>query len=64
MIKNDAKNVRPFKVLKMTLDYLLGEVVDDDRGQPYHVLYGFVCDRIRSIFQDLTVQVGDLSLRF
>lgn len=56
IVKNEARNVRPFPVLKRTMDYLLTDVVSDDRGQPYHVLYSFICDRIRSIFQDLTVQ--------
>ncbi|KAI1719921.1 SAC3/GANP family domain-containing protein [Ditylenchus destructor] len=54
-----ADDVRPFRILKGTIDYLLGrilkEVGSDSRAQ-WPVIYSFVMDRLRAVRQDMTVQ--------
>jgi hypothetical protein len=53
----EADQLRTMETLQETMSYLLHVALADDRlDLPYYLLYGFICDRIRSVIQDATVQ--------
>ncbi|KAL1491875.1 hypothetical protein ABEB36_012404 [Hypothenemus hampei] len=51
----DPNNLRPPDVLLHTVKYLLTEVIKTDKI-PWHIVYDFIMDRLRSVRQDMVVQ--------
>lgn len=48
-------DLRPPSVLKMTVNYLLGEVAMET-GHQWNVVYDFIFDRLRAVRQDMVIQ--------
>ncbi|XP_072944438.1 germinal-center associated nuclear protein [Epargyreus clarus] len=57
-----AHNLRPFYILKKTVDYLLFEVTKRT-DVPILVIYNFVTDRLRAVRQDMIIQELKPNLR-
>lgn len=52
-----AKSLRPAKTLLRTVDYLMTVILPTPEDvYPFHLLYDFVFDRLRSVRQDLVIQ--------
>ncbi|XP_075230750.1 uncharacterized protein LOC142329807 isoform X2 [Lycorma delicatula] len=51
----NSKNLRHPDVLLKTVNYLLTDVIVDDR-LPWNEVYDFICDRLRAVRQDLVIQ--------
>ena len=51
----NPSTLRPAAVLKTTMNFLIDEIADRE-DQPWHVVYSFMCDRIRAIRQDVVIQ--------
>ncbi|XP_031640631.1 germinal-center associated nuclear protein [Contarinia nasturtii] len=51
-------NLRTKQCLKRTVEYLLWDIITDDR-KPFHVAYDFIFDRLRAIRQEIVIQDFD-----
>ena len=53
----EASTLRPAHVLLRCMNYLIDEILDQDKhGRSWVEVYDFVSDRVRSIRQDMTIQ--------
>jgi hypothetical protein len=52
----EADELRPLEVLEKTVKYLLGKILQRNDVEPEE-LHSFIEDRIRSILQDMSIQV-------